>query len=682
GIAHPLMAAYNEPQSSVNERGIPIVLPAANKTHRRNPLTPTRPLTPRRTDQHIPTERVDGSPQHRSPSKGKSLADMHDSFSSACFNMHLKALNHVEGASPVKRYPSQFTSPVRKPIVIKELPKMSKHDKSAPLRSPAVHKVAAAMNPGTPSSQQPTALMATEEDIPDYHQQADQESHTTNDTKHRTMDVETPKREKEHLEPEQVYARTVMAQPTDDNKQHAQASVKEDGSQKRKREGPHSKSPEDLLNEEVTEIMDEFTTLGSYYQLVDKIGEGTFSSVYKAVDVRHEYYDNSNWDLSAICNGYERINLDQSSSMSQDEEALDHYHESESQEPQKHYVALKRIYVTSSPERITSEIEILHQLSGSECVVPLITAFRQMDQVMVVLPYLAHDDFRVFYRSMEMDDIRCYFRCLFTALKHVHKNRILHRDIKPGNFLYNYKHRTGMLVDFGLAQVGGCGRVITREDETRPSSPPPTTLSYRQNHNASHSVLKSRQTNVPLSLMNEKENMRSSHFKEPQPAPVGYYKNDSRNPVRANRAGTRGFRAPEVLLRVVHQTVAIDVWAVGVILISILTARFPFFHSEDDADALIEIATIFGLREMKDCASLHNRTFHTNVTTIPKTRLSFMKLCMALNKQKSETWGEQNVRDAVDLLEKCLVLDCSRRISAEEALDHPFFHPSASSPRS
>ncbi|KAI8582128.1 hypothetical protein K450DRAFT_171348 [Umbelopsis ramanniana AG] len=414
-----------------------------------------------------------------------------------------------------------------------------------------------------------------------------------------------------------------MAKPTDANNKQ-QANVKEDGSQKRKREGPQSKSSEELLKEEVTEIMDEFTTLGSYYQLVDKIGEGTFSSVYKAVDVRHEYYDNSNWDLSTICNDYERINLDQSSSS---------------------FMTLKRIYVTSSPERITSEIEILHQLSGSECVVPLITAFRQMDQVMVVLPYLPHDDFRAFYRSMEMDDIRCYFRCLFTALKHVHKNRILHRDIKPGNFLFNYKYRTGMLVDFGLAQV----------------------------------VLKSRQSNVPLSLMNEKENMRSSHFKEPQPAPVGYYKNDSRNPVRANRAGTRGFRAPEVLLRVVHQTVAIDVWAVGVILISILTARFPFFQSEDDADALIEIATIFGLKEMKECASLHNRTFHTNVTTIPKTRLSFIKLCMALNKQKAEAWGEQNVRDAVDLLEKCLVLDCSRRISAEEALDHPFFHPSAHS---
>lgn len=36
-----------------------------------------------------------------------------------------------------------------------------------------------------------------------------------------------------------------------------------------------------------------------------------------------------------------------------------------------------------------------YDISGSECVVPLITAFRQMDQVMVVLPYFPHDDFRV-----------------------------------------------------------------------------------------------------------------------------------------------------------------------------------------------------------------------------------------------------------------------------------------------
>lgn len=80
--------------------------------------------------------------------------------------------------------------------------------------------------------------------------------------------------------------------------------------------------------------------------------------MYKAIDVRHEYYDNSGWDLSSICKDYERINLDQSTpNTTQEEEETE-----SSQEPPKHYVALKRIYVTSSPQRITSEIELLHQL--------------------------------------------------------------------------------------------------------------------------------------------------------------------------------------------------------------------------------------------------------------------------------------------------------------------------------
>lgn len=34
----------------------------------------------------------------------------------------------------------------------------------------------------------------------------------------------------------------------------------------------------------------------------------------------------------------------------------------------------------------------------------------------------------------------------------------------------------------------------------------------------------------------------------------GYIKNDPRLAIRANRAGTRGFRAPEILMRVTHQT--------------------------------------------------------------------------------------------------------------------------------
>lgn len=30
---------------------------------------------------------------------------------------------------------------------------------------------------------------------------------------------------------------------------------------------------------------------------------------------------------------------------------------------------------------------------------------------------------------------------------------IIHRDIKPGNFLYNPQKRQGVIIDFGLAEI-------------------------------------------------------------------------------------------------------------------------------------------------------------------------------------------------------------------------------------
>lgn len=59
------------------------------------------------------------------------------------------------------------------------------------------------------------------------------------------------------------------------------------------------------------------------------------------------------------------------------------------------YVAIKKIYVTSSPTRVQNELELLHALNGHKSVCPLVTAFRHQDQVVAVLPYFRHQDFRV-----------------------------------------------------------------------------------------------------------------------------------------------------------------------------------------------------------------------------------------------------------------------------------------------
>lgn len=71
----------------------------------------------------------------------------------------------------------------------------------------------------------------------------------------------------------------------------------------------------------------------------------------------------------------------------------------------------------------------------------------------------------------------------------------------------------------------------------------------------------------------------------------------------APRAGTRGFRPPEVLMRFPHQTVAVDIWASGVTLLCILSQRYPFFQSPDDLTALCEIASVCGSEQIQYVAA-------------------------------------------------------------------------------
>lgn len=62
----------------------------------------------------------------------------------------------------------------------------------------------------------------------------------------------------------------------------------------------------------------------------------------------------------------------------------------------------------------------------------------------LVMPYFEHDDFRQVIKTATLSGVAAYTRSLLTALAHVHAHGVIHRDIKPRNFMYNAKTGQGV----------------------------------------------------------------------------------------------------------------------------------------------------------------------------------------------------------------------------------------------
>ena len=48
-------------------------------------------------------------------------------------------------------------------------------------------------------------------------------------------------------------------------------------------------------------------------------------------------------------------------------------------------------------------------------------------------------------------------------------------------------------------------------------------------------------------------------------------------------------------------------WSAGIIFLFFLTKKFPIFQSNDDVEALMEIAAVIGKRKMERTATLHSK---------------------------------------------------------------------------
>lgn len=123
---------------------------------------------------------------------------------------------------------------------------------------------------------------------------------------------------------------------------------------------------------------------------------------------------------------------------------------------------------------------------------------------------------------------------------------------------------------------------------------------------------------------------------------------------------TRWYRAPEIVLNWMHYSQTVDIWSVGCIMAEMLAGK-PLFPGTDHIDQLTRVLSLVGTPNQTLLDKINSPEARNYVASMPKwPKKDFREVFLGANP------------NAINLMEQMLDLDADTRITATEALAHPY----------